>query len=114
MRGLTAADRALVHLRELVAVHGVVQEKREIREQPQVRADRIRAYTSGSCFVAPDPLGAEAVARGVPAIGWIDGAEERHAATADRPQRHLASAGPGRALAHRCEREAFLLVAKRA
>ena len=92
-RWLTFAPltNAVIGLLELIAVHRVVEEEGEVREQVEVVADAVGGDLGGGVAARPLPLDRAAVAVGVAAVGRIDRAE-----AADESRRRPRAAAPGR------------------
>jgi hypothetical protein len=109
-RGVPAAARrqaehvALLGLLELVAVHRIVQEEREVRVQVQARLDRVGIELETAVGQPAFGLERQAVARGVAAVGRIDRAEAADQALIDRALRNLVGRVPVCRIRHRGER----------
>src|SRR6187401_474965 len=78
-----AADEAMIHLLLLVAVHGIVKVKREVRDQIQVVAKQVALDLVQRIAGGMLPFAAAAPAVGVTTVGRVDRAE-----TIDQPGRH--------------------------
>jgi hypothetical protein len=79
-RHIATAHGAAIHLLELVAVHRVAQEEREVRIQAEGRADHVGASAGCARIIGFRPGPGEAGARTLAAVGRVDCAE-----AADQP-----------------------------
>ena len=111
--GLAAGDEAMIRLFDLIAVDGIVQEVREVREEVEVVADAVDRDVGHGVAAAPLPLAGGAVAIRVAAVGRVDRAEPADDAVGDRRGRHLVGRIPPAVVSHRCQRQPVERVAAR-
>ena len=113
MRHLRAGDETMIGLLHLVAVHRIVEEVGEVREQIEVVADAVRGDAGRRVAVAAAvlPVGGPAVTIRVAAVGRIDRTEPADQAGADRAIGDLVGGIPLAVIAHRRQREAVDLIA---
>ncbi len=89
---------------ELIAVHGIVEEVREVGKEIEVVADAVRDDFGRGIAMGLLPFDRSAVAVGIPAVGGVDGAEASNQTVRDGPLRDLVGRVPGRAIAHAGDR----------
>ncbi len=101
-----AHHRAVFALRELIALHRVVEKIGEIRDQRQLGADRVNIDVAVHVAVGLAPLAGQAVAARLSAIARIDGAEAVDQAALHGTLRDLVGRIPVGRVTHRRDVEA--------
>ena len=104
---------AAVDLLELVAVHRIVEEEGEVREEIEPRMHEVGVHPRRRIPLASRPLRGEAVARAFAAVARIDGAEAPDPAGLDRARWNLVSRVPAGRVRHPGQGEPVAIVAVR-
>jgi hypothetical protein len=106
-----AGDEAMIDLLTLIAVDGIIQKERKVRDQPEVVAEAVGLDLGERAPGSMLPFAAEAIAIGVSAIGRVDGAEAIDQPAVDRALWRGFGRIPPAVVAHERERQPVHVVA---
>ena len=105
MAGIEAINGAPVHLAELIAIDGIVEEIGEIIVEPQRRVDHIGADLALPVLARLRPIARQREPARDATIGRIERTEPADQTLVDRALRHLIGRIPGVRIGHRRQRE---------
>ncbi len=108
-----AGHIAMIRLLKLIAVSVIVQEKREVRKQVQVRRNCVARHVCRTAAVGALPLDGSTVAIRVSSVRRIEAAESSDQPFAYCALRNLIGRIPRRAVRHPGQRESVQRVAAR-